>query len=139
MVSGSTVTLGSNPVLLNRSADVDGAPGTGARSERYNLQVIQTYDFNAKASVSNNTFFNYINRYNQTEMYWADSSKNSYTIENKTDFKLKFDTPVGDQSSGNGMTLKQALDAGFTMRVAHNNEVQNFYAMKPVSIFRPDQ
>ncbi len=58
---GSTVTLGSTPVLLNRSADVDGAPGTGARSERYNLQVIQNYEFNHNASVSNNTFFNYIN------------------------------------------------------------------------------
>ena len=130
---GSTVQLGS-PVLLNRSADVDGAPGTGARSERYNLQVIQTYDFNQNASVSNNTFFNYLNRYNQTEMYWADSSKNSYTIENKTDFKYKFDTPVGDQSSGNGITLKQSIDTGFTLREAHNNEVQNF-ANEPVSIF----
>jgi outer membrane receptor protein involved in Fe transport len=130
---GSTVQLG-NPVLLNRSANVDGAPGTGARSERYNLQVIQTYDFNQNASVSNNTFFNYMNRYNQTEMYWADSSKNSYTLENKTDFKFKFDTPVGDQGSGNGLVLKQAIDAGFTFREAHNNEVQNF-ANEPVSIF----
>ena len=130
---GSTVQLG-NSVLLNRSADVDGAPGTGARSERYNLQVIQTYEFNQNASVSNNTFFNYMNRYNQTEMYWADSSKNSYTLENKTDFKFKFDTPVGDQTGGNGLVLKQALDAGFTFREAHNNEVQNF-ANEPVSIF----
>lgn len=130
---GSTVVLG-NTIHINRSADVDGAPGTGARSRRFNAELIQTYDFNQNASVVNNTFFNYINRYNTTQMYWADSAKGTYTIENKTDFKLKFDTPIGDQSSGHGLNLKQSVDAGFTLRLAHTNEIQNF-ANEPVSIF----
>ncbi len=124
---GSTVVLG-NPVQLSRRTDVDGAPGSGARSTRYNAQVIQSYYYNQNVTLTNNTFFNYINRYNQTQMYFADSAKGTYTIENKTDLKMKFDTAMGD------WTWKQALDGGFTIRYAHANEVQNF-ANEPVSIF----
>ncbi|HEY8027168.1 MAG TPA: TonB-dependent receptor [Burkholderiaceae bacterium] len=130
---GSMIQLGS-PVQLSRRTNVDGAPGTGARSTRYNLQVIQTYDVNQNATLVNNTFFNYINRYNQTQMYFADTAQGTYTIENKTDLKLKFDTPFGDQSDGHGLNLKQQIDAGFTFRLSHTNEVQNF-ANEPVSIF----
>jgi len=129
----SVLQLG-NPVQLSRRTDVDGAPGSGARSTRYNLQVIQTYDINHNATLVNNTFFNYINRYNQTQMYFADTAKGTYTIENKTDLKLKFDTPFGDQSGGNGLNIKQQVDAGFTFRLAHTDEVQNF-SNEPVSIF----
>ena len=130
---GSTTQLG-NPIQLSRKTNVDGSPTTGAHSWRYNAQLIQTYDFAPNSSVTNNTFFNYIKRYNTTGMYWADSAMGTYTLENKTDFKFKFDTAMGDQSQGTGWNLKQSLDAGFTFRLAHTNEIQNF-ANEPVSIF----
>jgi hypothetical protein len=41
-------------------------------------------------TIVNNTFYDYMNRYNQTQDYYADTAKGSYTIENKTDFKIKF-------------------------------------------------
>ncbi len=125
------ISLG-NTIQLNRHTDVDGAPGTGAHSIRYNAQLIQTYEFSPTSSVVNNTFFNYINRYNTTGMYWADSAMGTYTIENKTDFKFKVNTPMGDKDKG--WTLKQDIDAGFTFRLAHTDEIQNF-ANEPVSIF----
>ena len=127
----STTYLG-NPIQLSRATNVDGAPGTGAHSLRYNAQLIQSYDFNPEAQLVNNTFFNYINRYNTTGMYWADSAMGTYTIENKTDFKFKFNTAMGDKDKG--WTLKQAIDTGFSFRLAHTDEIQNF-ANEPVSIF----
>ena len=125
---GSTVQMG-NPIQLSRRTDVDGAPGSGARSTRYNAQLIQNYAFNRDVTLTNNTFFNYLNRYNQTEMYFADSAKGTYTFENKTDLKVKFDTGVNAN-----WNVKNELDGGFTFRYAHSNEVQNF-ANEPVSIF----
>ena len=60
-------------------------------------------------SIVNNTFYDYLNRYNQTEDYYADTAKGSYTLENKTDFKVKFALgPVSNE-----------IDAGFTYRYAH--------------------
>ena len=50
-----------------------------------------------------------MNRYNQTQDYYADTAKGSYTIENKTDFKLKFDTGA----------VNNDVDAGITYRYAH--------------------
>jgi len=38
-----------------------------------------------------------MNRYNQTEDYYADTAIGSMTIENKTDFKFKFGSAVSQQ------------------------------------------
>ena len=65
-----------------------------------------------------------MNRYNQTEDYYADTAKGSYTIENKTDFKVKFATG----------SVNHDIDAGFTYRYAHVLDIQNF-VNEPVSIF----
>ena len=46
--------------------------------------------------VVNNTFYDYLNRYNQIQDYYADTAKGSYTLENKTDFKVKFATGSGE-------------------------------------------
>jgi outer membrane receptor protein involved in Fe transport len=63
-------------------------------------------------------------RYNQTEDYYADTAKGSYTLENKTDFKIKFATG----------SLNHDIDAGITYRYAHVLDIQNF-VNEPVSIF----
>ena len=56
--------------------------------------------------------------------YYADTAKGSYTIENKTDFKINFATGA----------VKQNLDFGFTYRYAHVLDIQN-YANEPVSVY----
>ena len=118
------VTLGPGLVHLNDRIIIDEPPGTGAHSLKAHLQIIQNLKLSDSFSISNNTFYEYLNRYNQTEDYYADTAKGSYVIENKTDFKMKFDTgPVANQ-----------LDAGFTVRFEHINDTQNF-ANEPVMVF----
>jgi outer membrane receptor protein involved in Fe transport len=121
------VILG-NPTQLNGNTIIDEAPGTGSRSSRYNAQLIQTYDVNDSVTVVNNTFYNYLNRYNIVQYYFVDTSKASFTIENKTDVKVKFTTPLS------GLTLNHAVDAGISLRYAHVQDLQNF-ANEPVGVW----
>jgi outer membrane receptor protein involved in Fe transport len=116
VISLLTPEVFGNPTSLNQRIIIDEAPGTGAHSLKWNAQAIQTYQFNDNFSVVNNTFYNYLNRYNIVEYYFADTAKGSYTIENKTDFKVKFATG----------SLNHEIDAGFTYRYAHVEEIQNF-------------
>ena len=118
------VTLGPGTVQLNDRIIIDEPPGTGAHSLHAKAQIIQTFKASDDFTVTNNTFYDYLNRYNQTEDYYADGSKGSYAIENKTDFKIKF--ALGSVSN--------QLDAGFTFRFEHINDTQNF-SVEPVSVF----
>ena len=118
------VTLGPGSVHLNDRIIIDEPGGTGAHSLHAKLQIVQTYKFSDDMSVSNNTFYDYLNRYNETQDYYADSSKGSYAIENKTDFKVKFATGA----------VNNQIDAGFTVRFEHINDTQNF-ANEPVMVF----
>ena len=120
------VTLG-NPVQLDRRTNIDETPGDGARAFKYNLQLIQNYEISDQASVSNNTFFNFLNRYNEVQFYFEDSTANSYTIENKTDFKFNFGATLADPAKPGEETRAQSLDAGFTFRFAHVNTIQNYF------------
>jgi len=125
---GSSVTLG-NPVTIDRKTNIDEGPDTEAHSLRFNFQLQQNYQFSDATSVSNNTFFNFMNRDNQTQDYYSDSTKGSYTIENKTDFQYKFSTPISDSFKPDSQ-----IDAGFTFRQAHVDNIQDF-ANEPISIF----
>jgi len=121
------IALG-NPIQIGRAVNIDQAPGTHARALRYNAQVIQNYEVAPDLTVSNNTFYNFVDRFNVIPDYYADTTKASYTIENKTDVKFKFSTP------SNGLLLNHSVDAGFTARYAHVNTIQNF-ANEAVSVF----
>jgi outer membrane receptor protein involved in Fe transport len=121
--SGSEVDL-TGSVALNDRIIIDQPPGTGAHSLHAKGQIIQTFNAMDSFSIVNNTFYNYMNRYNQTMDYYADTAKGSYTIENKTDFKLKFATGG----------VNHDIDAGFTYRYAHVEDIEN-YANEPVSVF----
>ncbi len=118
------------PVLLDGTAHlsdrtlIDETPGTGAHSVHVKGQIIQTFTASDKFSVVNNTFYDYINRYNEVMDYYADTAKGSYTIENKTDLKVKFATG----------SVHHDIDGGFTYRYAHLLDIQN-YANEPVSVF----
>jgi outer membrane receptor protein involved in Fe transport len=120
---GGQVDLTGTTVLGDRVI-IDEAPGTGAHSLHAKAQIIQTFTASDNFSIVNNTFYDYLDRYNQTEDYYADTAKGSYTIENKTDFKIKFDLGL----------VNNDIDAGFTYRYAHVLDIQNFIA-EPVSLF----
>ena len=117
-------TLGPATTVLPPRTIIDEPPGTGAHSMHAKGQLILTFKAADNFSIVNNTLFDYMNRYNQTEDYYADTAKGSYTIENKTDLKFKFAAGF----------VKNDIDAGFTYRYAHVNDVQN-YNNEPVGIF----
>jgi outer membrane receptor protein involved in Fe transport len=120
---GAQIDL-TGSVPLGDRVIIDEPPGTGAHSLHAKLQIIQTFKASDNFTIVNNTFYDYMNRYNQTQDYYADTAKGSYTIENKTDFKLKF--PLG--------SMNHDIDGGFTYRYAHVLDIQNF-VNEPVSIF----
>ncbi len=117
------VTL-TGTVQLNPRILIDEPAGTGAHAFRAKAQIIQTFKASDDFTITNNSFYDYLNRYNQTEDYYADTAKGSYVIENKTDFKVKF---------GLG-AVSNEIDAGFTYRFEHIDTIQNF-AVEPVSVF----
>jgi outer membrane receptor for monomeric catechols len=109
---------------INDRVLIDETPGTGAHSLRGKAQIIQTYAASDNFTITNNTFYDYVNRYNQTMEYYADTSKGSYTLENKTDLKVNFATGF----------VNNEIDGGFTYRYAHVNSVQN-YSNEATSVF----
>lgn len=103
---------------------IDEPPGTGAHSVHAKGQVIQTLKATDDFTIVNNLFYDFLNRYNQTQDYYADTCMGCYTVEDKTDFKVKF--AIGP--------VNNDVDAGFTYRYAHLEDIQNF-ANEPVSVF----
>jgi hypothetical protein len=120
----TTVPLSGATVPLNQRTIIDEPDGTGAHAQHIKGQMIQTFKASDSFSIVNNTFYDFLNRYNQIEAYYADTAKNSYTIENKTDFTSKF-------SAG---PVSNSIDGGFTYRYAHVYDVQN-YINEPVSVY----
>src|ERR1700691_199835 len=120
---GTEIDLTGTTVLNGRTI-IDEPPGNGAHSQHAMLQLIQTLRVTDDFSIVNNTFYDYMNRYNQVMAYYADTAEGSYTFENKTDFKLNVLTGF----------VHQNIDAGFTYRYAHVLDIQN-YANEPVSVF----
>ncbi len=117
-----SVTL-TGTVQLNPRIIIDEPAGTGAHAFKARGQIIQTFKASDDFTITNNTFYDYLNRYNQTMDYYADTAKGSYVVENKTDFKLKFHGPLSNQ-----------LDFGVTARFEHIDTTQDF-AAEPVSVF----
>ncbi len=120
---GTEVDLTGTTVLSGKTI-IDEPVGNGAHSQHAMLQLIQTLKLTDDFSIVNNTFYDYINRYNQVAAYYADTAEGSYTLENKTDFKVNFNTGA----------VSHKVDAGFTYRYAHVLDIQNF-ANEPVSVY----
>jgi len=118
------VPLSGETVRLNDRVIIEEPPGTGAHAQGIKAQIIQTINVSDAFSVVNNTFYDYLNRYNQTMAYYADTTRSSFTVENKTDFTFKFSTA----------RINQTIDAGVTWRYAHVWDVQN-YINEPVSAY----
>jgi outer membrane receptor protein involved in Fe transport len=109
---------------LSPHADIDEPAGNGAHAMHVKAQLIQTFNATDDFTLVNNTFYDYMNRYNQVMDYYADSAMGAFTIENKTDAKYKFEWG----------SLKNDMDAGITFRYAHVPSIQN-YANEPVSVY----
>jgi outer membrane receptor for monomeric catechols len=109
---------------LSPHADIDEAAGNGAHSMHVKAQLIQTFAVTDDFTLVNNTFYNFLNRYNQVMSYYADTAMDAYTIENKTDTKYKFQ--VG--------SVNNDIDAGISLRYAHVPSISN-YTNEPVSVF----
>ncbi len=93
------------------------------------MQLIQNHEISDQASRSNNTFFNFLNRHNVAQCsYYEDSTANSYTIENKTDYKYSFGASIKDPAKPAEETRAQSIDAGLPFRFAHVNTIQNFFS-----------
>jgi outer membrane receptor for ferric coprogen and ferric-rhodotorulic acid len=122
------VTLG-NPTTLGQRVNIDEAPGTSSHAFRYNFQVQQSYQVNDSTSLTNNLFFNYENRDDQVQAYYADSCYQCFSIEDKTDLTTKYDLKLGDS-----FKLANQVNVGFTYRWAHINEIQG-YPNEPVGIY----
>jgi hypothetical protein len=122
---GTEIDLTGTTVLSGRTI-IDEPAGNGAHALHGMLQIIQTLKVTDNFSISNNTFYDYMNRYNQVEAYYADTAKGSYTLENKTDFKLKFHTG----------SISHDADIGFTYRYAHVDDIQNFASRSAFTICR---
>jgi outer membrane receptor protein involved in Fe transport len=120
---GTAIDL-TGSVHLNDRVLIDEPPGTGAHARKVKTQVIQTFTASDNFTIVNNLFVDYLNRYNQTQDYYADTCMDCVTIEDKTDFKFKF--ALGG--------INNDMDAGFTYRYAHDKDYQNF-ANEPVSVF----
>ncbi len=120
---GSEVDL-TGTTGLSRHTIINENIGDSAHSLHIKGQIIQTFKVSDNFSIVNNTFYDYMNRYNEVQDYYADSCIACFTIENKTDFKVKF--PIG--------SIANDIDAGLTYRYAHVLSIQNFVD-EPVSIF----
>jgi outer membrane receptor protein involved in Fe transport len=121
---GTEVDLSGATTQLNPRIIIDEPPGTGAHAQHFKAQIIQTFRPSDNWTITNNTFYDFLNRYNQIMAYYADTARDSFTIENKTDLTTHFATgPVN-----------HSIDGGFTFRFAHVNDVQN-YINEPVSVY----
>ena len=120
----TTVPLSGATVELNPRTIIDEPPGTGAHSEHIKAQVIQTFSASDNLTIVNNTFYDFLNRYNQIMAYYADTAKDSYSVENKTDVQTKFSMGAANDY----------IDGGVTFRFTHVWDVQN-YINEPVSIY----
>jgi len=112
------------PVRSAPNADIDEAAGNGAHSKHVKVQLIQTFTVTDNFTRVNNTFYNFLNRYNQLMSYYADTAMGAFTIENRTDGKYNFQ--VGSVSND--------VDAGITLRYAHVPSISNFIN-EPVSVY----
>ena len=110
-------------VPFNTKVTIDQNPGTSARALKYNAQLIQTYRFSDNSSLENNTFFDFLNSDNQATYYYADSTRASYTIENRTTLTHSFALPLG--FGAGAATFSNQIATGVSFRYAHVNYISD--------------
>jgi outer membrane receptor protein involved in Fe transport len=119
-----TETLLGAAVPFNLRTTIDQTEGTSSLAKLYNAQLIQSYAFDNGWTLENNTFFAYQDSDNREYYYYADASRGSYSIENRTDIKGKFD--LGG--------ISNQVVAGGAFRLAHVNYIADF-GVEGVSVY----
>ncbi|HEX7761723.1 MAG TPA: TonB-dependent receptor [Caulobacteraceae bacterium] len=114
----------TSQVPISPRITLDQTPGVRSQALLYNAQIIQTYAVSDHVTLENNTFFAFQNSANQEPYYYADASRGSYTIENRTDLNATFDL---------WGVHNQAVIGG-TFRFAHTNYISDFNA-ESVSVY----
>lgn len=115
----------TNSVPFNTRVTIDQAPGVFSQALTFNTQLIQSYRLSDHITLENNTFAAYQDSENREPYYYADSSNGSWTFENRTDAKFKYDFKFA------GMTVKNEVITGITFRFAHVNYISDFSAETP--------
>ena len=121
----------TNAAPINTKITIDQTPQTESRGVLYTAQLIQKYQVNDKLSFENNTFFDYQDSDNQEAYYYADASRGSFTIENRTDVHYDFDFPFSFGQSG---AVKNQIVAGVTFRFAHVDYISDYNA-ETISVY----
>ncbi len=121
-----TEVLLGKAVPFNTRVTIDQTPGTSSRALKYNAQLIQTYRLNDHITLEDNAFFDYQDSDNAESYYYADASNGSWTFENRSDAKIKFDLNVA------GASIKNEMIIGATFRFAHVNYISNFNVEVPL-------
>jgi len=125
---GTYTYLPGTTVKLDPRVTLDETPGTVTRAKLYNAQLIQKWKLNDHLSVENNTLFMYQDSENLESYYYADNSKGSWTIENKTQLNGDYDLNLWDSS------VRDQFVLGATFRYAHVNYISN-YSNEAVSVW----
>lgn len=109
--SGFNVIVPTGTIDLNRSRRLL-RPGDGSFGRQVSAQAIQTLTLNDNFSVANNTFFNYVKRDTRSSYYYSEIIDNSYVLDNRTEFRGKFETTVGGgKASPPPLSTKDGKDA----------------------------
>ncbi len=124
----NVLSLTDNGAHLSRRTTLDETPGVGTEANLFNFQAVQTYDFNADLKLENNTLFMYQDSANYEPYYYADTSRGSWSFENRLDLAGEF--PV----SFAGVGFKNQFVVGATFRFAHVNYIAD-YSAEVVSVF----
>jgi outer membrane receptor protein involved in Fe transport len=114
-------------VPISTRTTIDQTPLTSSKGVTGNLQLIQTWNLSNGLSIENNAFFDYQDSQNVESYYYADSSRGSWSFEDRTELKAKSGLPFG---LGSGAQSNQVV-MGFTGRWTHVNYISNFSAETP--------
>ncbi len=99
-IDNRDVNGGFNSVILGKTITIDRstrllAPGDGSYGRSFNLQAIQTFNIADNFTIVNNTLYQWVKRQTKSSYYYSEIIDPAQSIENRTEFRLDFDTPYG--------------------------------------------
>ena len=132
---------------------VDVAPGDSAYGHRFTGQLISTLDLEG-LTIKNSTFGDTVSSRKFSAYGYDEYAPSNISIENRTEFQLKFDTPitsgkdipitkkdgkdVKDAKDGttheDGIVFKNQIDTGFSFRYEHERDYAAFIN-EPFSVY----
>lgn len=84
---GETINIDRSTRLLR--------PSDGSYGRTFNLQAIQTFNIADNFTIVNNTLYQWVKRQTRSSYYYSEIIDPAQSLENRTEFRLNFDTPYG--------------------------------------------